>query len=234
MVAARRAVLRKIDKNRLDGRGMLEKLKNRILESPVGYAVWSEPFNRPKIHAIERMLRRSGNEKGRILDVGCGPATNASFFSDWDYLGVDLNPEYIKVARTKFPGLRFEVADAAALELNGEKFDVVLINSLMHHLNDAECSELLRGIRHTLGENSTIITQEPLTPDTKKRLMRFLMNNDRGDYFRTQEEWKNIFHINNYQIVFEEFYSLKIARLIVGWHMYSVLLTKDQEPTENL
>lgn len=202
---------------------MLENLKDRILQSPLGYAIWSEPFNRPKIHAIERMLKRCGRENGRILDVGCGPATNAAFFSKWDYLGVDLNPEYIKVAKTNFPGMRFEVADAAALELNGEKFDVVLINSLMHHLNDAECGELLSGIRHTLGSDSAIIAQEPITPDENKRLMRFLMKNDRGDHFRTHDEWTNIFHDNNYEIASEEFYPMKIARLVVGWQMYSVL-----------
>lgn len=202
----------------------MKNLKNLILESPVGYAIWSEPFNRPKIDAIGRMLRRSGKDKASILDIGCGPATNADCFTGWKYLGVDLNPEYIKVAASKFPHLNFAVADAAKLDLDGEKFDVVLINSLMHHLNDAECDDLLRGIKPALNENSVIIVQEPITPGKRKRIMRFLMKQDRGDYFRPLEEWKKVFQANGYQIMAEEFYPLKLARLIVGWQMYSALL----------
>lgn len=199
-------------------------MKNWILESPVGYAIWSEPFNRPKIDAIGRMLQKSGKDKASILDVGCGPATNADCFTGWKYLGVDLNPDYIKVAASRFPHLRFAVADAAKLNIDAEKFDVVLINSLMHHLNDAECADLLRGIKPALTENSVIIAQEPITPGKKKRIMRFLMKQDRGDYFRPLEEWKKVFRTNGYQIVAEEFYPLKLAHLVVGWQMYSVLL----------
>jgi len=203
---------------------MLQNLKNRFLESPIGYEILSTPFNRPKIRAIERMLKRNGGRKGSILDVGCGPAVNAAFFSDWNYLGIDLNPEYIKVAKTKFPGLQFEVADAADLTLDDKKFDVILINSLLHHLNDEECGGLLSGIRHTLGKDSSVIVQEPIKPDENERVMRFMMNNDRGDYFRTLDEWKNTFGSNGYTVTSEEFYPMKIAGMIVGWRMYSALL----------
>src|SRR6476661_2658092 len=156
-------------------------LKEKILESSLGYKLWSAPVNRPKVEAIGRMLSKCG--KGKVLDVGCGPGTNAEIFEGWDYVGVDLNAQYIADAQRKYPNKRFVHGDATALGLAGEKFPVILINSLMHHLNDSECSQLLTGIKPIMAADGSVIVQEPLTPASDQRLMRFLMNQDRGDHF---------------------------------------------------
>lgn len=57
-------------------------------------------------------------DRPRILDVGCGAAADAHYFSrehpDWEITGVDLDPSLIDVAREKNAGndrLNFEVAD---------------------------------------------------------------------------------------------------------------------------
>src|SRR4051794_35758133 len=106
MAAARRAVLRPVGKRRGRPRGLVNlMLKEKILESSLGYALWSAPVNRPKIDAIRQMLQKCG--KGKVLDVGCGPGTNAEIFADWDYVGIDLNASYIENARSKFPAMRF-------------------------------------------------------------------------------------------------------------------------------
>jgi SAM-dependent methyltransferase len=198
-------------------------LKEKILESSIGYALWSAPINRSKVTAIREMLARCEAEK-KILDVGCGPGTNAAMFSGWDYVGIDLNPGYIETAKTKFPGKRFFCGDATSLDLKGEKFPVILINSLMHHLDNEECTQLLDGVRSILAGNGAIIVQEPLTPAKDQQLMRFLMKQDRGDYFRPLEEWRNIFRQSGFSIVVDDFYKMKLAGLVTGWQMYSVLL----------
>ena len=54
--------------------------------------------------------------------------------------------------------------------------------------------------------------------------MRFLINQDRGDYFRPLEDWKAIFESSGFTIAFENFYERKLAYLVTGWKMYSVLL----------
>lgn len=199
-------------------------LKEKILESSLGYALWSAPVNRPKVIAIKHMLQKCG--KGKVLDVGCGPGTNAEIFTDWDYVGIDLNPSYIENAKLKFPGKRFLHGDATTLDLGGEQFPVILINSLMHHLNDSECAQLLEGIKPILAENGAIIVQEPLTPSKDQILMRFLMNQDRGDYFRPLADWKAIFERSGLAIATEDFYEMKLAYLVTGWKMYSVLLKR--------
>jgi len=200
-------------------------LKETILETSLGYSLWSAPINRSKVAAIKQMLMRCGSEN-KILDVGCGPGTNAGVFSGWDYVGIDLNPRYIENAKAKYADKRFFCGDATSMDLEGEKFPVILINSLMHHLNDAECRQLLDGVKPILAENGSIIVQEPLVPPKNQRLMRFLMAQDRGDHFRKLEVWKAMFDQNGFAIAADDFYQIKFAGLMTGWQMYSVLLKR--------
>jgi SAM-dependent methyltransferase len=169
------------------------------------------------------MLNRCGGER-KILDVGCGPGTNAAVFSGWDYVGIDLNPSYIDSAKGKYSDKRFYCGNATSLDLHGEKFPIILINSLMHHLDDAECNELLEGVHSVLAADGSIIVQEPLIPRENQRLMRFLMDQDRGEHFRPLEAWKSIFENSGFVIVDDDFYTIKFAGLVIGWQMYSVLL----------
>ena len=198
-------------------------LKERILESSLGYALWSAPINNAKEAAIKRMLAKCPGVN-RILDVGCGPGTNAHFFSGWDYVGIDLNPRYIEDAKKKHPDKRFFCENATGLDLNGEKFPLILINSLMHHLSDIECEQLLEGVRPILAEGGHVVVQEPLIPRDDQRLMHFLMKQDRGDYFRTRLAWDEIFAAGGFEAAAEDLYTLKLAGLVTGWQMYSVLL----------
>jgi SAM-dependent methyltransferase len=56
---------------------------------------------------------------GPVLDVGCGPGTVTAHLSGLglDVSGVDLSPRMVSHARRRYPGLRFEVASATALDL---------------------------------------------------------------------------------------------------------------------
>lgn len=203
-----------------------QQVKDTILESSIGYALWSGSVNGPKLNAVRRMIEHAAKPDARVLDVGCGPGTSASLFPDSGYLGIDYNPQYIRDAAKKYPGKRFEVGDATRLALNEEKFDIVLINSLMHHLDDGECLSLLRGIDPVLADGCSVIIQEPLTPEPNRPLMRFFMNQDRGDHFRPLDEWKRLFDAGNYSVAADEVYFLKLANMMVAWQMYAAVLQK--------
>src|SRR5215471_6293326 len=62
----------------------------------------------------------------RILDIGCGTGQLSAEIAASGALvvGVDRSPDMVDEARKKFPGLRFEVRDARALEFR-EEFDAV-------------------------------------------------------------------------------------------------------------
>jgi SAM-dependent methyltransferase len=56
---------------------------------------------------------------GPVLDVGCGPGTVTAHLAGLglDVSGVDLSPRMVEHARHRYPGLRFAVASATALDL---------------------------------------------------------------------------------------------------------------------
>ena len=207
----------------------LLSLKNRILESSIGYSLWSAPLTKKKVGEVRAMLQRIGKQNCSVLDVGCGPGSNADLFEGWDYLGIDHNPDYIQLARSKYPSMEFRTGDATDLGLNGQTFELVLINSLLHHLNDDECKRLFNGLRPLLATDAKLILQEPIIPRRSERLRWFLMEQDRGDHFRTVEGWKQLFAEGGFQIAADQLYFLKLAGTVTGWQMYSVLLSVSEE-----
>ena len=204
----------------------LDSIKNTILESPLGYKLWSAPFNVPKVAAIKRMLERLGPNDRTILDVGCGPGTNAELFRNWDYTGIDINPQYISLASSKFTGMRFKACDAASLNVGDRKFSLVLINSILHHLDDDQCRNVFDGVSRVLAKGGSIIVNEPIMPPANERFKTLMMEQDRGDFFRSEESWQTLFSESGFKIAAEDRYVMKLFG-VVGWDMYCTTLRND-------
>ena len=77
------------------------------------YRAWQAPFAEKKLRPLLRAQRLS--RVRRVLDVGCGPGTNAHHFADVDYTGLDINEGYIADARRRH-GREFRVADVTRLD----------------------------------------------------------------------------------------------------------------------
>ncbi len=75
----------------------------------------------------------------RVLDVACGPGflTAAAAERGASAMGVDFSSAQVAVADRRYPGLRFEVADAGALPFPDSSFDAVLSGFGMLHFPDA-------------------------------------------------------------------------------------------------
>ncbi len=58
-------------------------------------------------------------DRGLVLDIGCGPGHIARYLHERgvEVAGVDLSPEMVEVARRLNPGLRFDVGDMGALDV---------------------------------------------------------------------------------------------------------------------
>jgi SAM-dependent methyltransferase len=189
-------------------------LVERALEQPIVYRLWQAPFVEQKLAPI----RRDGSieRARRVLDVGCGPGTNTALFSKADYIGIDHNPAYIETARRRY-GRRFVVADVTTYELEGEEpFDFILVNSLLHHLDENEATTLLRHLRSLIGEDGHIHMIELVLPE-RPRLPRLMAKWDRGNYPRPLEQWRSlvgeVFHCEAFQP-----FSVGVRRLAV-WEM---------------
>ena len=75
------------------------------------------PLDRAMLAAFAEYVRAAG--AGPVAELGCGPGRITAHLRDLglDAFGVDLSPAMIDLARSEYPGLRFEVGSMDALEL---------------------------------------------------------------------------------------------------------------------
>jgi ubiquinone/menaquinone biosynthesis C-methylase UbiE len=105
---------------------------------------------------VEHALSLIGPAPGYALDIGCGPgqilARLATRLPEWKFLGIDRSLTMIRRATQKpdldaRPGVKsiapsatgnlcFLAGDAKSLPFRDASFDLVLCNSVLHHIGD--------------------------------------------------------------------------------------------------
>ena len=109
-------------------------------------------FSEPNTKFLEFYQEHFGEQPitGRVVDLGCGPAEIAfamvAKFPDCKVIGVDGAPAMLASALERkrlgeevCPGvdrLSFIVETLPCYKLDGAPFDVIISNSLLHHLHD--------------------------------------------------------------------------------------------------
>ncbi|MFD7909979.1 class I SAM-dependent DNA methyltransferase [Streptomyces sp. NPDC059752] len=79
-----------------------------------------KPLDRAMLAAFAEYVRDDAGGGGRaVADLGCGPGRVTAHLAGLGLraFGVDLSPAMVAVARRTYPGLRFEVASMAALDV---------------------------------------------------------------------------------------------------------------------
>jgi trans-aconitate methyltransferase len=190
------------------------KIHARLMEHTLAYRVWQAPFAERKLAPL--FAHNEVARARRVLDVGCGPGTNTHHFSGADYLGIDYNPAYIESARRRH-GREFVVADVTAYRVSPEqRFDLILANSLFHHIDDASTRRILAHLATLLTDDGHIHIMDLVLPAAPS-VSRFLAHADRGDYPRPLEAWRELFTHSFESVVFEP-YPLGAAGMTL-WNM---------------
>ena len=162
----------------------------RVMEQPWVYRLWQAPFADHKFQPVQRQL--DIRTPRRVLDVGCGPGTNAPRFQGAEYVGIDINEHYLEMARARYPGL-FVCADLSTADLSRlGKFDVVLINSFLHHLPDEGVHHVLSRVPDLLDTDGRVHILELVLPQATS-LATVMARLDRGRYARTIDTWTATF-----------------------------------------
>ena len=192
----------------------------RVMEHTLAYRVWQAPFAERKLAPL--LAHNDIPRVRRVLDVGCGPGTNTAHFAHADYLGIDFNPAYIQSARQRH-GREFIVADVTTYEVTPERrFDLILANSLFHHIDSANTERILAHLATLLSDDGHIHVLDLVLPP-RPSISRFLARADRGDYPRPLEEWRDLFTRAFEPVVFEP-YALGVA----GATLWSMIYFKGQ------
>jgi len=116
-------------------------------------------------------------EEGRALDLGCGPGDVtirfARAFPGWRVDGVDGSAAMLRYGRAAVEraGLQGRVALIQAYlpegGVPGEGYDLILSNSLLHHLGEPQV--LWSSVRRWGGDGAHVFVMDLLRPESRER-----------------------------------------------------------------
>ena len=155
-------------------------------------------FCRGLLEADFRKIRRTIREylpdsKNQIvLDVACGPGAFSVSFTADVYVGIDINKRYVEYAQSRYGG-SFHVMDARRLEFDNSSFDSVLVYGLLHHLNDHDVREVLKGITRVLKPSGRVLIIEDIPSESRLNVVGHLLHRiENGHFIRSAEEYKTL------------------------------------------
>ena len=180
----------------------MRRIIDRLMEQPWVYSLWQAPFADAKFSRVQEQLDR--RPPRRVLDVGCGPGTNAGRFQHAAYVGVDINERYLEMGRARHPGL-FVQADLAKDDLTTlGTFDTIVINSFLHHLPDDVVDDLMARVAGRLEPGGTVHVLELVLPD-RMGLPRVMARLDRGRHARSIRAWQALLGRHFEPVVFDPY-----------------------------
>jgi len=165
------------------------------------YRMWQAPFAERKLAPV---LAHNDLRRARlVLDVACGPGTNTHHFRDVDYIGVDLSERYIAAARRRH-GRTYVVADVGACPLTGERFDFILANSFLHHVDTPTAERILSHLAALLTVDGHVHVLDLVLPHDRS-VARWLARLDRGTHARSLPDWWQLLTRRFEPVVFEPY-----------------------------
>jgi SAM-dependent methyltransferase len=117
--------------------------------------------------AIRSILKREHPAARTILDVGCGTGEHARrLATDFEVDGIDLEPEFITIAKSKVASGAFTVADMRQFALE-KQYDAVLclFSSIGYLLQETEVTQALTSFANHLARGGVILVEPWFTPD---------------------------------------------------------------------
>lgn len=162
-----------------------------MFENPVIYLLFQGLIGakRSRLMCVKEYIRPVPGQ--RILDVGCGPGYVVEYFPESDYIGFDTDRKYIQYANRKYSrkGRFFcqELDDAAAKDL--KPFDLIIMNGLIHHLNDTQVIELFQRTKGILKPGGRVITLDGCYVRGQSFIARKLLDYDRGKFIRQEHDY---------------------------------------------
>ena len=155
-------------------------------------------FCRGLLEADFREIRRTireylpDSENQRVLDIACGPGAFSGLFAADVYVGVDINQRYIEYAQRRYRGT-FHVMDARHIEFSDDSFDGVLVYGLLHHLNDDDTREVLKGVSRVLKPSGRALIIEDIPSESRLNVVGHLLHRiENGHFIRSAEEYRTL------------------------------------------
>ncbi|GEM_PF-6091570 len=100
-----------------------------------------------------------------VLDLGCSGGVFEILFRGYDFVGVDISPDAIKVAnlmKKKYKlKNKFTVGDAEKLKFRANSFDKIFCFATLHHLPQKSLENALKECHRILKPGGIMVSVEP-------------------------------------------------------------------------
>ena len=133
-----------------------------------------------------------GDVGGAVLDVGCGTGEYAPLFSVDRYVGLDLSVPFVRYASTRLRGFTFLVGDGEHLPFSDDQFQRVLVNGVIHHVDDASADQFLREVSRVVQPSGAVLIIEDVPSSAINLPGRLMHAMDQGDHIRTAEAYREL------------------------------------------
>lgn len=163
------------------------------------YLNWYDIFISPLLKGLQKSILSQIDEGDSVLEVGCGTGQLAKALYQKGvnkYIGVDLNPDVIKIASRKVISKSFEfiAADFLDLRLN-RKYDLAIFPMIIHSIPQ-ELGENL--IKKASKFANKIIVADYLVPQPKNykalivRIIEWLAGKEHFSSFKHYKDFNSI------------------------------------------
>lgn len=161
----------------------------KVLDIPAVYAAFQKMIAKKGARQwfFEKYI---GDTSGkRILDLGCGTADILDHIYDEKiYVGIDNNRQYIEENKKRFKDRRtckFYYTDLNTYsEKVSQKFDIVMMIGVLHHINDNEVEQAMKSIKRIIADGGVFISLDACYTKGMNPIARLLCMLDRGRYVR--------------------------------------------------
>ena len=131
----------------------------------------------------------------KVIDIGCGSAEVLRYLPAVDYIGIDINADYIAFARRAYGDKgTFLVGDTQSFrgDPRFKDADIVMAFGLLHHLDDQEARQCLQFADEALHTKGRFICHEACWIPNQGALSKYVMSMDRGRSIRTEEQYRQL------------------------------------------
>ena len=127
-----------------------------------------------------------------VLDVGSGTSDIVDHLPNCNYFAFEPALKYHLRAVERFgsKGTFFNRFFDKESSLSLPKFDLVLLQGVMHHMNDEELIRNLLLIRDSMSVGGMLVTIDPVFHDGQNVISKTLVSLDRGDFVRNDDQYR--------------------------------------------
>ena len=172
---------------------LVRDILNAPLRLPRFYQLLQDLVGASRDRAVFVRSRVACRPGEKIVDIGCGTGSALEFLPETNYFGFDPNPDYVRVAQTRYGNrAKFLCGDASSPQVweLARQADTVLSLGVLHHLTDTEIQKILNLARICLRPRGQFVFYEPCFSGSDRWLGRIFMRLDRGGNIKTDKAWR--------------------------------------------